>query len=57
MIPRTVLKTREVSRHTVVVDIRPAMEVTTSVEVTDEFRTPAGGKVKESRAVKSAYLQ
>lgn len=54
VIPRTVLKTREVSRHTVVVDIRPAMEVTTSAEVIDEFRTPAGGKVKESRAVKSA---
>jgi hypothetical protein len=36
------------------VDIRPAMEVSTSAEVTDEFRTPAGGKVRESRAVKSA---
>lgn len=54
IIPRTVLKTKEISRHTVIVDIRPTVQVTTSAEVIDEFRTPAGGKVKESRAVKSA---
>ncbi|MGB2905261.1 MAG: hypothetical protein WBJ68_01390 [Candidatus Dechloromonas phosphoritropha] len=54
VVPRTVLKTREVSRHVVVVDIRPTMEVSATAEITDEFRNVGGGKVKESRAVKSA---
>ena len=36
VIPRTVLKTREVSRHVVVVDIRPSTDVAATAEVTDE---------------------
>lgn len=54
VVPRTVLKTREVSRHVVVVDIRPTLEVATSTQVIDEFRNMAGGKVQESRSVKAA---
>lgn len=54
VIPRTVLKTREVSRHTVVVDIRPSNEVNVTAKVTDDFRNPSGGKVQESRSVKVA---
>lgn len=54
VVPRTVLKTREVSRHVVVVDIRPSPEVTATAEITDEFRNATGGKVKESRPVKPA---
>ena len=52
-IPRTVLKTREVSRHVVVVDIRPTSEVSVAASVTDEFRQSTGGQVQESRSVKS----
>lgn len=52
-IPRTVLKTREVSRHVVVVDIRPTSEVSVTASVTDEFRQSTGGQVQESRPVKS----
>lgn len=54
VVPRTILKTREISRHVVVVDIRPNADVTASAEVTDEFKTTAGGTVQKSRAVKSA---
>lgn len=54
VIPRTVLKTREVSRHVVVVDIRPNSAVTTSAQVIDEYQGTSGGRVQESRAVKSA---
>ena len=56
VIPRTVLKTREISRHVVVVDIRPNFPVTTSAQVTDEYQGTSGGRVQESRAVKSAAL-
>lgn len=54
VIPRTILKTREVSRHVVVVDIRPNTDVSTSAEVIDEYRNTSGGKVRESRSVKTA---
>lgn len=54
VVPRTVLKTREVSRHVVVVDIRPTSSVTATAEITDEFRNASGGKVQESRSVKPA---
>jgi len=54
VVPRTVLKTREVSRHVVVVDIRPSVEVTATAQITDEFRTGHGGKAKETRSIKSA---
>lgn len=54
VIPRTVLKTREISRHVVVVDIQPTAEIGVSARVTDEFQNAYGGKVKESRPVKAA---
>lgn len=54
VVPRTVLKTREVSRHVVVVDIRPTATATATAEITDEFRNVAGGKTQESRPVKAA---
>lgn len=57
VVPRTVLKTREVSRHVVVVDIRPQAGTNAEVAavVNDDFRnSTGGGKVQESRAVKAA---
>ena len=54
VIPRTVLKTREVSRHVVVVDIQTNAEVNVTAKVTDEFQSVTGGKMKESRLVKPA---
>ncbi len=54
--PRTVLKTREVSRHVVVVNIRPTSQATATTEITDDFRNTAGGKVQESRTVRPAAL-
>ena len=54
VIPRTVLKTREVSRHVVVVDIQPIAEVSVTAKVTDEFQSVTGGKMKESRLVNTA---
>lgn len=54
VIPRTVLKTREVSRHVVVVDIRPTMEVATTAQVIDEYRNAGGGVSQESRPIKAA---
>lgn len=54
VVPRTVLKTREVSRHVVIVDIRPGAGEIAAAEVTDEFRTPTGAKKQESRTVKAA---
>lgn len=54
VVPRTVLKTREISRHVVVVDIRPTINVEATAEVTDEFRTATGSRAKETRPVKSA---
>ena len=56
VIPRTVLKTREVSRHVVVVDIRPSTDVAATAEVTDEYRNTSGGKMQESRAIKAASV-
>ncbi len=56
VIPRTALKTREISRHVVVVDIRPTPQATATTDITDDFRNPAGGKVQESRSVRPAAL-
>lgn len=56
VVPRTILKTREISRHVVVVDIRPNADVTATAEVIDEFKTNAGGTVQKSRSVKSAAV-
>ena len=54
VVPRTVLKTREISRHVVVVDIRPTIDVDATAEITDEFKTATGSRAKETRPVKSA---
>lgn len=54
VIPRTVLKTQEVSRHVVVVDIQSTGAVSTSTSVTDEFQNASGSKRRESRVVKAA---
>lgn len=51
VVPRAIMKTLEVSRHTVVVDIQPSTEVTLTARVTDDFRNTFGGKVQESRQV------
>jgi len=56
VVPRTVLKTREVSRHVVVVDIRPTPQATATTAITDDFKNTAGGKVQESRSVRPAAL-
>lgn len=53
VMPRTVLKTREVSRHVVVVDIRPQAGAEASAVVQDNFQNTSGGRVQEIRAVKS----
>lgn len=55
-IPKTLLKTREISRHVVIVDIRNETPVTTTATVTDEFPVASGGKGKESRPVKAAAV-
>lgn len=54
VVPRTVLKTREISRHVVVVDIRPKIAVDTTATVTDEFKNNVGGNLQESRPIKAA---
>ena len=55
VVPRTVLKTREVSRHVVVVDVRPQTGAEATTVVYDEIRNPSGGrKTPETRSVKSA---
>ena len=54
VVPRTVLKTREISRHVVVVDIRPKIDVDTTATVTDGFKNNAGENLQESGAVKAA---
>jgi hypothetical protein len=56
VIPRTVLKTREVSRHVVVVDIQSSAEVNVLATVTDDFLGAAGGKVQESRPIRTASV-
>ncbi len=56
VIPRMVLKTHEVSRHVVVVDIQPRADVSVAAEVTDDFHGAAGGKVQESRSVTAAAV-
>lgn len=55
VVPRTTLRTREVSRHVVVVDVRPQSGAEATTVVHDEFLNPAGGrKTPETRSVKSA---
>lgn len=54
VVPRAVLKTQEVSRYVVAVDIQPIPEVNVSAKVTDDFQSATGGKRQESRPVKAA---
>ena len=57
VVPRTVLKTREASRHVVVVDIRPQAGIGAEVTavVNDDFHSSSGGgKIQESRIVNAA---
>ena len=55
VVPRTVLKTREVSRHVVVVDVRPQAGAEATAVVHDEIRGPSGSrKTPETRSIKSA---
>jgi len=55
VIPRAVVKTREISRHVVMVDVHSAVAgVTATTDVLDEYRNASGGQVQESRSVKTA---
>ena len=54
VVPRTVIKTREVSRHVVVVDVRTSAGLVATTNVTDEFKNTAGGTMQQSRSVKAA---
>lgn len=54
VVPKTLLKTREVSRHVVIVDIRNESTSSASASVTDEFQAASGGALRETRTVKSA---
>jgi hypothetical protein len=54
VVPRTVIKTREVSRHVIVVDIRNNTDAIATATITDVFKNPAGGMTQESRSVKAA---
>lgn len=54
VVPRTLLKTREISRHVVVVDIQPTAEANATARVLDDIRTPAGKRVRTTRAVGEA---
>lgn len=55
-IPKTLLKTREISRHVVVVDIQNQTPVTATATVKNELQLDSGGKTKESRSVKAASV-
>jgi hypothetical protein len=54
VIPRTLLMTKEISRHVVVVDIQNETSSNASAVVLDEFKTPSGSKSSISRTVKSS---
>jgi hypothetical protein len=56
VIPRTVMMTRELSRHVVVVEIKPTAEVSVTARVTDKFTNAYGGQVQETRSVKTSAL-
>lgn len=51
--PKTLLKTREVSRHVVIVDVRNETSVSATATVTDEYTAPSGSALRESRSVKT----
>lgn len=54
VIPKTLLKTKEISRHVVVVDIQNETAANVSAVVVDKFLTTSGGAATKSRPVKSS---
>ncbi|MEJ1959918.1 MAG: hypothetical protein WDM70_11280 [Nitrosomonadales bacterium] len=54
VIPRTLLQTKEISRHVVVVDIQNETAAKVSAVVQDKFNKPNGGASSKSRTVKSS---
>lgn len=53
-VPKTLLKTREISRHIVIVDVRNETSASATATITDEFTAASGGALQETRTVKSA---
>jgi hypothetical protein len=56
VIPRAILRTQEVARYVVAVDIQPSTEVSVTAKVTDDFQSATGGKLQESHPVKAASV-
>jgi len=54
VIPKTLLMTKEISRHVVVVNIQNETAANASAVVVDEFKMPSGGAATKSRTVKSS---
>lgn len=54
VIPKTLLMTKEISRHVVVVDIQNETAANVSAVVVDKFNAPSGGASTKSRTVKSS---
>jgi hypothetical protein len=54
VVPRTLIKTREISRHVVTVDIRTETAVAATATVTDELKPPLGPVSQTQRPVKVA---
>ncbi len=54
VIPKTLLQTKEISRHVVVVDIQNETAAKVSAIIEDKFNRPSGGSSTKSRAVKSS---
>ena len=52
-VPKTLLKTREISRHVVIVDVRNETSALATTTVTDEFTAASGSALRETRTVKS----
>jgi hypothetical protein len=56
VVPRTLLKTREVSRHVVVVDVQGPAASSAVAVVHDDFKTPLGAHTLTQRSVKAVGL-
>lgn len=56
VVPRTILKTREVSRHVVVVDVQGPAASSAVAVVHDDSKNEAGGHMLTQRAVKAAGI-
>lgn len=53
VVPRTVLKTREISRHVVIVDVRAQAGTEATALVQDDYLKASGGRAQETRTVKA----